>query len=242
MRLSSIDYNSCKCKICDHDTAIWGCVDFNKSCEEKNGMYLPYTGVAVYYLKCTNCEFIFTPDFDEWSKDDFKEHIYNDEYITVDPEYNGIRSVNDSKYFLNNLQIRKDISILDYGAGTAALEKELKKHGYNVTSWDTMWGTDPEWDKDKKFDLIMAWEVLEHTPNPRETLKEMHNWLSPDGAILLATCSTGIMQGKRDPTFWYLSPRNGHVCMYSDKSLEVLFSEFGMKVQHDPWNIHLATY
>jgi hypothetical protein len=88
----------------------------------------------------------------------------------------------------------------------------------------------------------MAWEVLEHTPTPIETLAEMHSWLAPGGSILLATCSTGIMQGRRDPAFWYLSPRNGHVCMYSDRSLDVLFSKFGMKVQHDPWNIHLATY
>lgn len=242
MRLSNTNYLETTCKICDSPTSIWGCVDYNKNCEERNGMYLPYTGVAVYYLKCNNCEFIFSPDFDDWTKDDFKEHIYNDDYIKVDPEYNGIRSKNDANYFLNNLQIKKNISILDYGAGTCALEKELALHGYNVTSWDTMWGTDPEWDKDKKFDLIMAWEVLEHTPSPRETIKEMHNWLSPNGAILLATCSAGILQGRRDPTFWYLSPRNGHICMYSDKSLDILFNELGMKVQHDPWNIHLASY
>ena len=242
MRLSTVNYYEVKCKICNHDTSIWGCVDFNKNCEERNGMYLPYTGVAIYYLKCNHCEFLFSPDFDAWSKDDFKDLIYNDDYIVVDPEYNGKRSVNDAQYFLNRLQISKDLSILDYGAGPAVLGQELAKHGYTVDSWDPMWGTDPDWSADKKFDLIMAWEVLEHTPTPIETLEEMHSWLAPGGSILLATCSTGIMQGRRDPAFWYLSPRNGHVCMYSDRSLDVLFSKFGMKVQHDPWNIHLATY
>jgi 2-polyprenyl-3-methyl-5-hydroxy-6-metoxy-1,4-benzoquinol methylase len=217
-------------------------VDFNKSCEERNGMYLPYSGVAIYYVKCDQCDYLFTTDFDEWSKEDFLDNIYNDDYITVDPEYDGKRSVNDAKYFINNLRFAKNMDILDYGAGPGVLGNELNQAGYHVESWDPMWGTDPTWEKDKKFDLVMAWEVMEHTPTPQETLKEMMQWLRPGGQILLCTLSTGIMQGKRDPAFWYLSPRNGHVCMYSDKSLDTLFDQVGMRVQHDPWSIHLASF
>ena len=242
MKSEYTNYHAETCKICHSETSIWGCVDFNKSCEERNGMYLPYTGVPIYYLKCNNCGYLYTTDFDEWSKEDFKDNIYNDDYITVDPEYNGQRSINDANYCIDRLKISKDIDILDYGAGPAVLGRELNKHGYRVESWDPMWGTEPSWDKDKKFDLVMAWEVMEHTPTPHETLKEMMQWLKPNGSILLCTLSAGIMQDKRDPTFWYLSPRNGHVCMYSDKSLDKLFATVGMKVQHDPWSIHIATY
>jgi SAM-dependent methyltransferase len=234
------NYHDTKCKICGGETSIWGCVDFNKSCEERNGMYLPYSGVAIYYLKCDHCDYLFTTDFDEWSRDDFKDNIYNDDYITVDPEYNGQRSINDSKYVINNLRLDKSLDILDYGAGPAVLGRELNKQGYHVESWDPLWGRDPSFDKDKKFDLVMAWEVMEHTPTPHETLAEMMHWLKPNGAILLCTLSSGIMQGKRDPSYWYLSPRNGHVCMYSDKSLDKLFETVGMQVAHDPWSIHIA--
>jgi SAM-dependent methyltransferase len=235
------DYHDTNCKICNQPTSIWGVVDFNKNCEERNGMYLPYTGVPIYYLKCRSCEFIFTTDFDDWDHEDFKANIYNDDYITVDPEYNGTRSINDARWFMNNMRVSKDASILDYGAGPAVMGQELAKQGYKVDSWDPFWDTLPTWDQDKKFDLIMAFEVMEHTPTPRETLADMLQWLKPDGKILLATCSADIMQGKRDPTFWYLSPRNGHVCMYSDQSLDVLFNQVGMKCIHDPWNIHLAS-
>jgi SAM-dependent methyltransferase len=236
------NYHDVTCKICNHSTSIWGCVDFNKSCEERNGMYLPYTGVAIYYLKCDHCDYLFTPDFDEWTVEDFKDNIYNDDYIKVDPEYDGKRSMNDAKYFVERLNIPKDIEILDYGAGPGVLAQELNQHGYRVESWDPLWGAEPTWPADKKFDLVMAWEVMEHTPTPHETLAEMMTWLKPGGHILLCTLSADIMQGKRDPAFWYLSPRNGHVCMYSDKSLNELFATVGMKVQHDPWSIHLASF
>ena len=241
MKDNYTNYHGMKCKICAGETSIWGCVDFNKSCEERNGMYLPYTGVAIYYLKCNDCDFLFTPDFDEWTKEDFKDNIYNDDYITVDPEYNGKRSINDAKYFVERLRISKDLDILDYGAGPAVLGAELNQQGYRVESWDPMWGIEPTWPRGKLFDLVMAWEVMEHTPTPKETLAEIMSYLKPNGAVLLCTLSTGIMQGKRDPTFWYLSPRNGHVCMYSDRSLDKLFDTVGMQVQHDPWSIHIAT-
>jgi SAM-dependent methyltransferase len=242
MKSGYTDYHEVKCKICNHDTSIWGCVDFNKSCEERNGMYLPYTGVAIYYLKCNHCDFLFTVDFDEWDRQDFLDNIYNDDYITVDPEYDGKRSRGDAQYFINNLGVPRHLDILDYGAGPAVMATELNKNGYRVESWDPMWGTDPTWAPDKKFDLVMSWEVMEHTPTPHETLAEMMQWLKPGGQILVSTLSTGIMQGKRDPAFWYLSPRNGHVCMYSDRSLDELFATVGGQVQHSPWNIHVASF
>ena len=105
-----------------------------------------------------------------------------------------------------------------------------------------MWAEGPTWDKDERFDLITAFEVLEHTPTPKETLLDMHQWLKPTGQILITTLANDIMQEKRDPTYWYLAPRNGHVSMFSNKSIELLFSEVGMKVQHLAWNTHLATY
>lgn len=233
-----VDYNGVKCKICTNDTTIWGVVDFNKSCEERNGMYLPYTGIPIYYLKCSHCGFIFTTDFDMWTTEDFKENIYNDEYIKVDPEYNGKRSQGDAQWFLQHTNIPKTFDILDYGAGPAVLGQELGKHGYKVDSWDTMWGIPMP---TKKYDLIMSWEVMEHTPDPIATVNEMMRMLKPGGSILTATLSTGIMPNPRDPAFWYLSPRNGHVCMYSDKSLDELFGHVNMNVTHVPWSIHVAS-
>lgn len=230
------------CPVCNSETYIWGCTDFNKSCEELNGTYLDYCGVPIYYLKCHSCEHLFTTDFDDWDLEDFQENIYNENYIEVDPEYNGQRSLRDKEMFVQLINHNKSLEILDYGAGPGVFGQELKKLGYNVESWDPLWMKEPEWDQNKKFDIVTAFEVLEHSPTPEKTIKEIHSFLKPNGKILITTLVNDILQQRRDPAYWYIAPRNGHVCMYSNKSLEKLFSLVGMNVKHLAWNTHLAYY
>jgi SAM-dependent methyltransferase len=231
-----------KCKICNQPTIIWGCVDFNKSCIEEYGKYLEYSGRAIYYSKCPSCNHIFTTDFDQWTKDDYLKNIYNDEYLIVDPDYGGVRSSRDVIWFTKFLNGIKDLDILDYGAGTGEFGRQMNALGYRVESWDPMWNKPISWDKNKKFDLITAFEVIEHSPTPKETLDDMHQWLKPGGKILITSLANDVMQGKREATHWYLSPRNGHVCMFSIKSMETLFATKGMKMEHDGPNVHLAYY
>jgi SAM-dependent methyltransferase len=237
MRDYNPDIYNKNCPICDNATSIWGCVDFNKSCEELNGTYLDYCGVPIYYLKCQHCNHIFSTDFDDWDFEDFKENIYNDDYIVVDPEYDGTRSKRDAEMFLKMINYNKNIDILDYGSGNGFFEKELTTQGYNIHSYDPLWENIDL--SDKKFDIITAFEVLEHSNKPLDTLNELCNFLKPNGKILITTLVNDILQGKRDPTYWYLAPRNGHVSMFSNKSLEILFSKKGFSVKHLAWNTHL---
>jgi len=79
------------CKICGGAAPLYGVVDFNKSCEEANGLKLSLAGVPVYYRRCANCHFVFTDAFDDWGADQFKTHIYNDDYRMVDPDYKTTR-------------------------------------------------------------------------------------------------------------------------------------------------------
>lgn len=229
------------CPICNNSTIIWGCVDFNKSCEELNEKYLEYCGVPIYYLKCNNCAHIFSSDFDDWDFDDFKENIYNEDYILVDPEYNGTRSKRDAENFINLTNRTLSYKILDYGSGNNFFEKELINKGYNVESFDPLFN-DINTFKNKKYDIITAFEVLEHSNKPVETLNEIHSFLKPNGKILITTLVNDILHGKRDPNYWYLAPRNGHVSMFSNKSLELLFAKVGMKVKHLAWNTHFIEY
>lgn len=229
-----------KCKVCEKETSIWGCVDFNKSCEELNGKYLDYAGVPIYYLKCNSCSHIFSTDFDDWDIEDFKENIYNEDYILVDPEYDGTRSKRDVEWFTKAINFNKNLKILDYGAGTGIFGQELVTQGYDVTSYDPLWNNQEINIPEKHFDIITAFEVLEHSPTPNQTIFDIYKYLKPQGKIIITTLVNDILQGKRDPTYWYLSPRNGHVAMFSNKSLEILFSKINMSVKHLAWNTHLA--
>ena len=224
------------CKICKSESYFWGCVDINKSCEEINNTIMPYKGQAIYYKKCTNCGFLFSNDFDQWDKDDFMRNIYNEDYIKVDPEYDGRRSQRDAHWFMQFCP-EKRYSILDYGSGNRVFGNTLRQFGYDIDSWDPMDGTPKP---DKQYQIMTCFEVLEHTPTPIETLAEMSSLLHPNGQIIFSTLVNEELKGKRDPMYWYLAPRNGHVCMHSFASLDLMFALFGFTVKHLNTSQHIA--
>jgi 2-polyprenyl-6-hydroxyphenyl methylase/3-demethylubiquinone-9 3-methyltransferase len=236
-------YKSVSCKICDGHTSILGPVDFNKNCEgDKVKDKMPFMGHAVYYHQCNSCKFIFTVDFDEWTIDDYLENIYNEDYNIVDPEYMIKRPNNLVNWILPYLNDDKSITLLDYGAGNSVFGTEISKLGWKCESWDPMWKKDPTFDKDTKFDVVTSFEVLEHTPTPYETAKEMINFIdSESGQLIIQTLANDIIKDE-GINFWYISPRNGHVCMHSLQSLDIMFDQLGMEVQHEWYSVHFVSW
>ena len=118
--------NYTDCPICSSSTAFLDVVDFNKSCEELNGKYLPLSGIAIYYRICDFCNFVFAPEICSWDDGMFLEKIYNEDYIKVDPEYLIDRPRKTSEILLKKLGINHvQVRHLDYGGGNGLLSKIL---------------------------------------------------------------------------------------------------------------------
>lgn len=106
------------CPVCKHNAVPLDVVDFNKSCEELRGKFLPMSGTAIYYYLCHTCGFCFAPEISAWDLDKFSSKIYNAEYIQVDPDYKTKRPEANAQNLLQMLHSKhKFVKHIDYGGG-----------------------------------------------------------------------------------------------------------------------------
>lgn len=228
------------CGICGAECRLIDAVDFNRSCEEVRGRYLPVLGKLVDYYLCDDCHFCFAPELASWTLEDFERNIYNHEYAQVDPDYSDARPRANAGTVLGlfdevSLQIRH----LDYGGGNGLLSSLLFERGWDSISYDPFVNRDVEPHELGTFDLITAFEVFEHVPDVNRLAAELGLLLRADGFILFSTLLSdeNITRGQR-LTWWYAAPRNGHISLFSRRSLETLARKNGFAFGSESNDLH----
>lgn len=229
----TVHFNT-KCKVCDNKSSLYGVMDFNKNCGEQMGCLLPYLGFPIWYYQCDTCRLIFTRAMDDWSVQDFKDHIYNDEYALVDPDYAEHRP--QSNAALVREMVKTSETILDYGGGNGRTAELLRQAGYQAESYDPI-VDEPR--PEKKYDVVISIEVFEHVPNPRATFADAVSFLKPGGRLIFTTLCNDELKPRE--LCWYIAPRNGHILMHSRVSLQRLGDQLGYNVAHKSNSLHIAT-
>ncbi len=219
------------CPVCNSLCFPLDVVDFNKSCEESRGYFITLAEIPVYYFLCHTCQFCFAPMFAKWGKSDFEEKIYNKDYILVDPDYIEVRPRSNAasliKMFSNGFE---DIRHLDYGGGNGLMSQILCESGWQSTSYDPFNGEPDEPSRLGKFDLITAYEIFEHVADVQGLAENLSALSTSNGIILFSTLiSDGNISPRRRITWWYASPRNGHISLFSKKSLAKLATQQGFR-------------
>lgn len=228
------------CPICAEQADLLDVVDLNKNCDEHRGTYLPIAGVPIYYALCNGCGFCFSPAMCEWPREKFASLIYNDDYILVDPDYVTVRPQGNADSLLGKFaDLAKGIRHLDYGGGYGLLSDLLGDAGWNSTSFDPFVNDDTDFAALGKFDLITAFEVFEHVPDPQALMRNLSDLITDDGMLLFSTMlSDGEIAPRKRLTWWYASPRNGHISLYASSSLKRLTGDFGFKLHSYSLNFH----
>ena len=218
-----------RCKVCAGHARLFDVVDFNKICAHA-GAYYPYglSGVSVPYYRCDACQFIFTVFFDDWSQQDFAEFIYNVDYRHVDPDYVSERPTRMARWIATGLKDMKDSSILDFGSGSGLLQSLLAKEGFSkIVGYDPISNPDlPE----TKFDLIFAFEVIEHSPDPLWTFGQLASLMVEGGCLIVSQTLQPRNVDTIRGSWWYIAPRNGHVSTYSIRTLRDLSAKVGLLI------------
>jgi 2-polyprenyl-6-hydroxyphenyl methylase/3-demethylubiquinone-9 3-methyltransferase len=229
------------CKICFSEADHFCAVDFNKNCDERRGRILPLSGTLITYRRCRSCQFIFTNDFDNWTEKKFAELIYNEAYRDVDPDYDTHRPRENAEFILKKIaEPLKSKRILDYGGGNGFFAETLKLHDIpDVATYDPF--------NDRHclrpsgyFDVITCYEVLEHAPDPRQTVEDIVSFLNNDGTIIFSTMPAqddiDLIRGD----WWYIAPRNGHCSIFSKKALIDLWGSYGFELKSIMPHLHVA--
>jgi SAM-dependent methyltransferase len=88
-------------------------------------------------------------------------------------------------------------------------------------------------------DIIVMLDVIEHLPQPRETLALCHRQLRPGGILVLTTGDFGSLAAKVAGVRWRLMTPPQHLWFFTRESMHRLAGGIGFRVEHvdHPWKI-----
>lgn len=215
------------CPVCHGDeVCFFAALDFNRSCEDRKGRLLPVSERQVAYFKCAGCDFCFAPEFMSWQPIEFARYIYNADYAQVDPDCAGARQDDQLRVLESLLGGGKEkIAHLDYGSGLRLLSERMNRNGWHSTAYDPYLDVCNR--PQRRFDLVTAFEVFEHVPVPDALMEDIKEFLEPDGLLFFSTLLSDGHIAHPPLSWWYAAPRNGHISLYSSKSLALLMRRHG---------------
>jgi SAM-dependent methyltransferase len=107
----------------------------------------------------------------------------------------------------------------------------LKARGYDVVcaNVETM-------DLGRTFDTIVAGEIIEHLPNPGQSLVNLRKHLSPSGRLILTTCNPfNIKQVWKIVRSGIIQVHEEHTAWFDPRTLGRLLSLAGYEVERLCW-------
>jgi DNA-binding XRE family transcriptional regulator/SAM-dependent methyltransferase len=229
------------CKICAEPSPVYGVVDLNRPCEIPGGVRPPPSSVPISYHRCAACGFLFTDAFDDWSHDQFRTHIYNDDYHLFDPDYQTARPTNNANVVADFWAAHKaGMRVLDFGGGNDVFCSILRARGFSeAVTYDPMV---PEYSRhpNGKFDLVTCFETLEHLPDPLAGIAQIIACVAEPGAVLYSTLTQPLDFDKHGVSWWYVAPRNGHISIFTKQALALAWGRHGFRTVALDDSMHFA--
>ena len=151
--------------------------------------------------------------------------------------------------FLRQLNIRYKIKLiqkhlpskgklLDFGAGTGSFAGFAQKKGWEAEGYEPNTNAHSpkatyiiEWTKASYYNVITAWHVIEHLPNPKVFLQQAHDSLKKEGKMFVALPNYKSWDAKKYGAQWagYDVPR--HLWHFSPKGFIYLSEDCGFVVE-----------
>jgi 2-polyprenyl-3-methyl-5-hydroxy-6-metoxy-1,4-benzoquinol methylase len=185
------DRHLTKCSICGHprdgeDNTNTGTVRGNTS---------RFLNQQFRIWRCSNCQSLHS------LTDVQLEDIYKDYPVNI---YQRLDLFAKGRFWnllgrLKDVGLQKHHEILDMGCGNGVFVAYLQEKGFrHVIGYDPFVPAFSHLDKKKKFDFIIANDVIEHVDDPRQLLNQCAEALAPGGTLYVGTADSEDVYSMQD--------------------------------------------
>jgi 2-polyprenyl-3-methyl-5-hydroxy-6-metoxy-1,4-benzoquinol methylase len=116
----------------------------------------------------------------------------------------------------------------------------LRGRGWDSSSYDPFLERHQAHESRGRFDLITAFEVFEHVPDVNALICDLDRLRTPTGIVMFSTLvSDGEVRPNKPIGWWYAAPRNGHISLFSRKSLASLANRLSLNFASFSNNFHV---
>jgi 2-polyprenyl-3-methyl-5-hydroxy-6-metoxy-1,4-benzoquinol methylase len=229
-----------QCPVCETQNfiSIFNCKDYLVSNQEFS------------IVECKNCSFRFTNP--RPFAEDLGRYYESENYIShsntnsglIDKIYQVVRQYTISQKIKLLNQLGKKGQLLDIGCGTGDFLNAAKQDGWNVEGIEPgekarnfaiakhglKVGNEKDISslKEKKFDVITLWHVLEHVPYLNIRIKEIKTLLKEKGTLIIAVPNCASRDANHYKNYWaaYDVPR--HLYHFTPSTIEKLFNKHNL--------------
>lgn len=179
------------------------------------------------YFRCARCGLIKPRDPEAWLAEAYSSAIASTDIGIISRNISNLRRL---EAVLWRLSHRED-SILDVGGGYGILCRGLRDKGFNCYTTDVycenLFARDFEPTENFKAEILLAFEVFEHVPNPLDFVREQLERYSSSIMIFSTLTYGGEVAPSRD--WWYYTFETGqHISIYHSESIRQLGISLGL--------------
>lgn len=216
------------------------CIDYTVSSEEFS------------IVNCNSCGFTFTNPIPEENK--IGAYYESDDYISHSNTSKGI--INSLYQLVRNFTLKKKVrllsslssgkNLLDIGCGTGEFLNQAKQSGFKtkgiepspvareqgIKNFGLSISVESEIKniKDKSYDLITMWHVLEHVYHLNDRIKELKRILKNDGRLIIAVPNHHSYDAKHYKEYWAAYDVPIHLYHFTPKTIQQLFKNHGLEL------------